>query len=337
MQSKMSNIFLAITLTLVTFMFSGCGGSKPSPTTAKKVTPKWITSVLPADTATKMYGMGIGKNREIAINTALSDMVSKLGTSIESSYHTDEKVTNSYSTLDARYIIKAEVSKIKVNNYTVIKSHRINYREFAVMIETDKKKFAEGLKADLAMKKKSIDQRYQALKSRDILTRYNNKKELSKEAETLKPMILMISQLDSSFNRDKNLQFVEDKQKAFLAEQKNLQFFVSSDKKSMPFADKIKNYLAQNSFTVSSSASNAVVIKLHTKENISKGNISIAVLTLNVGVYDKKDRIGGKTIILKERYNSSLSSVYKNAAIHFEQDIKSQGINKLIGINLNID
>ena len=335
MQSKKVNAYLVLLLTIFAITFSGCGGSKPAP--AKKApTPKWITSVLPSDTATTMYGMGIGKNREIAINTALSDMVAKLGTSIESSYHTDQKVTNSYSTLEARYIIKSEVSKIKVNNYKVIKSYKMSYREFAVMIETDKKKFAEGLKADLKIRKKSIEQKYQALKSRDILTRYNGKKALSKEADTLKPMILMISQLDKTFDRDKNLQFVADKQKEFLSEQKNLQFFVKSDKKSTPFANKIKNYLAQNGFVVTSSSSHAVVIKLHTKENITRGNISIAVLTLNVGVYDKRDRIGGKTIILKERYNSSLASVYKNAAVHFEQDIKSQGINNLIGINLDI-
>jgi len=328
--------FLTLLLVVLAISFSGCGGSKPSPSKTKKVTPKWINSVLPSDTATKMYGMGIGKNREIAINTALSDMVAKLGTSIESIYHTDEKVTNSYSSLEARYIIKAEVSKIKVNNYKVIKSHKMNYREYAVMIETDKKKFSEGLKADLEMKEKSIEQKYDAVKSRDILTRYNAKKLLSKESDSLTPMIFMIAQLDSSFDKAKNLAFVLAKKKAFLSEEKRLQFYVSSDTKSKSFADKIKNYLAQNDFKVVNSSTNSVHIKLSTKDNISKGNISIAVLRLNIGVYDKSSRIGGKNIILKERYNNSLESVYKNASVHFEQDIKSQGINKLVGINLDI-
>ena len=335
MRSKILNSFLTFFIILFAVNFSGCGGSKPAP--AKKApTPKWITSVLPSDTATKMYGMGIEKNREMAINAALSDMVAKLGTSIESSYHTDQKVTNSYSTLEARYIIKAEVSKIKVNNYKVIKSHKMSYREFAVMIETDKKRFSEGLKADLAMKKKSISQEYKALNSRDILSKYNGKKAIALDAEKLTPMVLMISQLDSSFDKDKNLQFISDKQEAFLAQEKSLKFYVSGDKKSHSFVNKIKNYLAQNGFSVVNSASNAVSIKLNTTENLPKGNSSIAVLTLNVGVYDKSNRIGGKTIILKERYNSSLASVYKNAAVHFEQDIKTQGINTLIGINLDI-
>lgn len=335
MQSKMLNPFLTLFITLFAIIFSGCGSAKPTP--AKKApTPKWITSVLPSDTATKMYGMGIEKNREMAINAALSDMVAKLGTSIESSYHTDQKVTNSYSTLEARYIIKAEVSKIKVNNYKVIKSYKMSYREFAVMIETDKKKFSDGLKADLALKKKSISQEYKALVSRDILTQYNGKKMLSLEAQKLTPMILMISQLDTSFDKDSNLKFISNQQEAFLAQQKKLKFYVSSDKKSHSFANKIKNYLAQHGFVVVNSSSNAVNIKLSTTENITKGNIKIAVLTLNVGVYDKNERIGGKTIILKERYNSSLASVYKNAAVHLEQDIKTEGINSLIGINLDI-
>jgi hypothetical protein len=335
MQSKTANSFLILLATIFAITFSGCGGSKPAP--AKVPTPKWITSVLPSDTTTTMYGMGIEKNREMAINAALSDMIAKLGTNIESIYHTDQKVTNSYSSLEARYIIKAEVSKIKVNNYKVIKSHRINYREFAVMIQTDKKKFVDGLKADLKVKKKSIEQRYTALSSRDILTKYNGKKTIALEADKLTPMILMISQLDATFDKYANTKFVADKEKEFLAQEKSLKFYVASDEKSTAFGDKIKNYLAQNGFKVVNHSSSAVKIELKTTQNITNGNIRIAVLTLNVGVYDKSDRIGGKTIILKERYNSSLPSVYKNAAIHLEQDIKAQGINELIGINLDIN
>ena len=57
---------------------------------------------------------------------------------------------------------------------------------------------------------------------------------------------------------------------------------------------------------------------------------------MNVSVFDNSQRIGGKSVIIKERYNGSDANVYKNASIHLEQDIKSQGINEVIGINLNI-
>jgi hypothetical protein len=83
---------------------------------------------------------------------------------------------------------------------------------------------------------------------------------------------------------------------------------------------------------------NAVLVKIKTKDNINRdGPISIAVLTIDIGVFDKSQHIGGKSFIIKERYNGSEASVYKNASIHLEQDIKNAGINEVIGVNLNID
>jgi hypothetical protein len=101
---------------------------------------------------------------------------------------------------------------------------------------------------------------------------------------------------------------------------------------------KIKDFLAKLGFNLSNKKQGSVFIYLRTTDNIVRNNsINIAVLTLDIDVTNNSKEIGGKTIILKERYNDSKNSVYKNAAIHFEQDIKSQGINETIGINLNLD
>jgi hypothetical protein len=133
------------------------------------------------------------------------------------------------------------------------------------------------------------------------------------------------------------LDFIQTKQEEFLKEKKSLKFFVSGDAKSSKFIKSIKNYLAQNGFNVVNSK-DAIEIKAKTNDNINRNSsIKIAVITLDIGVYDKNQRIGGKSIILKERYNGSVESLYKNASIHLEQDIKSQGINDVIGINLSMD
>lgn len=321
-------------------IFTGCGGSSSAAIPAAKPipAPAWISAPLPSDNDKFMYGMSVESDRESAIKAALSDMIAKLGTTIESSYESNEEVQGAFVNSNIKNQIKSGVSKVKINNYKVIKSHKVSYREFAVMIETDKQKLVKGLKENLEAQKKAISQNYDSLKGRDALTRYKTKKELSGSASRLLSEVLIISELDESFNKKENLDYITKKQKEFLAEAKRLQFFVDGNEKSAKFADSIKNYLSQNGYNVTNTNKNAVQIKVKTTDNINHSNsMKIAVLTIDVSVFDKQQRIGGKSVVVKERYNGSITSVYKNASIHLEQDIKSQGINEVIGINLIID
>jgi hypothetical protein len=334
MQSKIVALFNLQLLVFIVLFIAGCSGSSVAPASKPKVIPAWINSPLPNDNDDYMYGMAIDVDRQSAIKSALNDMVSKLGTTIESTYESNQEVQGAYSKLTVNAKIKADVSKIKINNYKVIKSYKISYREFAVMIETDKKKFVNGLKEFLKQEQKSIFQEYKALSGRDSLTRYNKKKNLAKRAKSLLSTILIISELDKNFDKKSNLDFILKLQKEFLNESKSLKFYVVGNKASLKFVDKIKNYLARHGFSVVNSRNNSIKIEINTSHNISKRAIPIAVLNLNVSVYEKNVRIGGKNIIIKERYNGSLESVYKNASIDLEEDIKDKGINEVIGINL---
>jgi len=187
------------------------------------------------------------------------------------------------------------------------------------------------------MKKHTISQKYNAIKNSDILTRYNTKKELSLKSKQLLSEILIISQLDISFDKKREIAFIDKKNKDFLSESRKLKFYVTGNRNSTKFVSILKNYLAQNNFNISSNSKNSVIVKINTKDNISNTRATkIAVMNMNISVYDKKQRIGGKTIILKERYNGSKESSYKNASIHLDQDIKSQGIDKVIGIHLDL-
>ena len=335
LNSHIKILIALITVALVSLL-TGCGSATPVPAKQPTPIPAWVNSILPNDTNEKIYGMSTGKNRESAINAALADMIARLGTTIESSYKSNQKVHNSLSSLDVEYDIKADVSKIKVNNYKVIKYHKLSYKEYAVMIETDKQKFIRGLRDDLEIKEKEINKRYEALKHENILTKYNVKKELALSASKLMSIVLILAELDATFEKKGHEDFIMRKQKEFVSQSSKLQFYVEGNGRSTLFIDKIKNYLAASGFKVSNSKNNSVLVKLHTTDNVSNNKLKIAVLTLKISVHENSNRIGGKSVIIKERYNNSIGSVYKNASVHFEQDIKNQGINKLIGINLNI-
>jgi len=196
-----------ISALFIGLILTGCGGTAPKPV-KKELTPTWVTSILPNDTDVQMFGMAIGKNRETAIKAALVDMISKLDTTIESTFQSIQKEESSYYSESSINSIKSSISKIKINNYKVIKSFRISYNEFAVLIETDKQKFITGLKDSLLVQKQSIKEKYNALKDSDSISRYNVKKELAKLSGELLPMILILSELDNSFDKKSNIRFI---------------------------------------------------------------------------------------------------------------------------------
>lgn len=336
MQDKFPSVLKYNLLVIFALLFTACGST---PTPVKKATPPpaWVNAILPNDTSTKMYGLGVGKNREDAIKVALNDMVSRLNITLKSSFRSKEKVTNYSQSSVVTSDIEASVADIKISNYKVIKSYKVSYKEFAVMIETDKQKFVAGLKANLKDDEESISQRLESVLSRDILTRYNMKKLLAKEAKKLNPTVSMIAILDKQFDMQNNRNFILRVEKEYLNESNNLKFFVQSDSQSIAFADKIKNFLAQQHFQISSRKQGAVLLSIKSKKNFNKSSVDIVVFTIDVSVYDAKTRIGGKNIIIKERYNGSMISAYKSAAIHFEQDIKTEGINNVLGIDLDIE
>lgn len=329
----LSRYMVVMLLASLGFFFSGCGGSdviKPKP----KPIPSWVYAPAPQETQNYIYGIGIESDRDSAIKSALSNMIAKLGVSIEQTFESYQVVDGSYSKLTTTNQIKSEVSKIKINNYKIINSYKVGYREFAVMVETDKKKLSTGLKTTLEEKIMSIEQRYDALMGRDAITRYRVKKELYDESQEMLMMIMMVAQLDRKFSKKKYLDFVTLKRSQFLQEQKSLKFFVRGDAKSLKFVDVIRDALAKNDFRLSSSSRDAVEVVLSSSDYLSNtSSMKIIVINLNISIFDKREQLGAKVVILKERY-STYESSYKNASIHLRQDIDASGIASMIGVKL---
>ncbi len=169
--------------------------------------------------------------------------------------------------------------------------------------------------------------------------RYNVKKTLLKESkEEMFPNVLVAGELESfkRFNKKYYLDFISKIQKEFIKEQKSLNFYIYGDKKSVDFVNIIKNSLAKQKLNVvNKKRKNSIIVRLKTIDNIgNKICRGIAVLKLNIKVLDNSQQIGGKSFVLKERCNGLKSSAYKNASIHFKQDINSQGIGDILGIEV---
>ncbi len=312
---------------------SGCGTAKPQPT-LKTPPPKWITQI-PQDTSTKIYGIATESNRDLAIKSALSDLIAKLGVSIESTFSSVVKVSKHTTASNTKNAISSSVSEIKINNYQVVKSYKLSYREFVVLVVSDKQELFRGIQENLKKSKSDINIELKNLKNLNAVSRYNKAKELSKKADSMLSKTLIAYELNRSFTKEQYLKFIDDVNAVYNKEKNSLNFYIKADKNSKHFKEVVANYLSQNNYrVVSSKKRNSVVLEINSSDNANFKR-SVISIYLKVSLRDGKTKVGGKSFTLKQRYDSSRSKIYNRASIDLKKDINSLGINELLGINLD--
>ncbi len=332
---NIKTFLLALGIILLT---AGCGGSKPAPAPVvkKKPLPSWYLNP-PKDDARYMYGVGSAEDRDAAIKAALVDMVSKLGVSIESSMEsTQETLNNYYANSVSKSTIKAQVSKIRISNYEVVAAQRISYREFAVLIKSDKHALFAGLKKEVDGKLEQMKERLKLAKSMDRLSRYNLKKKLAQEAKELTANVYILAQLRPDFNDKPYLQEIQRIQEAFEKEKAQLAFGVfAKNKEASIFAEKITNYLTSKGLSVKRSP-NSLKITVESSMNVVYSTFTIAVVKVKIKVFDGKNIVGSTDRVIKLRYNAQKESLLRRAAAELEKDLRNEGLQKVLGLKLDL-
>jgi hypothetical protein len=323
------------------FSLAGCGKPPPPPSAlaAPKVYPSWYINPQSND-AEHMYATGNGENKDEAVRNALNNMISELGITIESSYESNTEVKVSYSesiNKEIKNTIKANVSKIRISNYEIVSAEKMSYKETVVMVRSDKLKFSQSLKKELDIAFDTIAQEEKALQSKDNLQKYNTYTELVKKAQALTSMIMVLSTVDGSFDQSTYIKTIAKLQKSLLRAKAKLAFYVKGDKNSKYFETKIKNFISEKGLNLASkNSSDTINIVVNTDVETSNvtNTFKVATFMVDIKAYANKNRIGGKTLVLKERYSDSMNTSYKNAAIHLEQDMKEQSMEDVIGLNI---
>ena len=333
----MKKLLLLVPVLLVII---GCG-KPPAPKDAvfvQKDMPSWYTN--PAqNSATYLYGIGSGSNQEEATNAALSNMISKLGTTIESTFESNTEITTTFTESINKKVkqnIKSSIAKINISNYEVVDTEKMSYDNTLVFIKTDKKKFAQHLNDEIDMKISKIKTKKSMLSRKNALERYNTLFDLNIESTSLISNIMVLSEVDKSLNKKSYLNFISKTNSDFEDARKNLKFFVYGDKKSKQFVTKLKNYLSSKSLKLTNKkSSKSINISLKTSSRVTKSmGMKIAIFSINTKVYANKEDIGGKVIIKKERMSGDFATAYKNASVHFEQDLQDLSTEEAIGIKI---
>ena len=276
----------------------------------------------------------MGKNRDASIKLALTDMISKLGIKIESTYESNEQLKHNYATKTIKNQVKSSIAAIKINNYNVVESERISYNQFAVLLKTDKLKLASSLKETLDRKRTELLTSLSAVQESNILTKYNTTEKVAQDAKVLLSDVLIIKEIDPTYSGVSALDFIENVNTTFIMIKKELNFKVSGDKESSEFVTVFENHLTKSGYTLSQQA-NANTVKIQVSTSINRTNsssIKIVIFDIKVKAINASEQIGGKTLIIKLRKSGNMTTLYKNAAIQFSNELKGQDINALLQI-----
>jgi len=200
-------------------LLSACGTSKRVVVKQKEL-PSWYTQP-PLSTEQVLYAIGEGKEKQEAITNALSLLLSTLNVSISSKYSakTVVKEGTHQNSSDATYTneTESEVKKISITNYELLKSEKLGFKHFAVLVKVDKEKLFNGLKRELEQKFQLIESEEKNLQSKNALAQLQFYKKSLTSLQTLPNTLAVMSTVKPSFNtasflnRYKNLQRKHDK------------------------------------------------------------------------------------------------------------------------------
>ena len=327
---------IVITFLCVVFM-AGCSSKPQLVLQPEKPLPEWYLNP-PANAVDTLTGVGGGATLQQATDSALSNLVSRLGVSIESKFESvTESTSYSYSNKSVD-TIKSEVSKIRISNYEVVFSEQIKYNQFVVMVKSKRSQFIKDLTQQVNVKLANEKQVIKNASTDNALKRYHVIKKAAEASKQLESSIIVLSSMDTSFNNNyyqKELQSLQtDSEQA----RRKILFVIQTDEKSKKAATPIKNALSQQGFRVGQSplADGVLVVKLqtHSQRNSAMGFQMVEVL-VNVSVVDHQGRLVGANSLNLTGHATRGFDLAESAAIEsFAEVIKEQGIAQVLGIAL---
>ncbi len=330
----MKNIFFLVAL--LTFFLNGCGSTKEIDLSSKKAFPAWYTTP-PVSNSAVLYALGEGKDKQEAIANALNYMASTLSVSISSTYRAKTRVVEGATTSQKGEYdsdISSDVKKIRISNYEVIQAESLGFRKYAVLIRSDKQKLFHSLHQELDQSISLANAKEKNLNNGG-LEKYLFYKEQKKELENLPNTIIVMKELNSSFNSSPYLQRIKEIDQKFKYYQSNISFSVSSNIKNLHTP--IEKALSKRTFRINN-ASSKMHYKITVNASITKANaygFTLARSELNIITKNYKGVIIASNVLhLVGQSSQGYDVAIQDLVRQLNDKIKKDGIDKVLNLNI---
>lgn len=328
--------YFIIVISLVLIGLSGCGSEKRVVVKEKSL-PNWYTNP-PKSTNEDLYALGEGSDKKEAISEALSYMASTLSVSISSKYNAKTTLKEgSINSSDAVYKseIQSDVKEIRISNYEVLESKNLGFKRYAVLVKSNKERLFKSLKQELNQKFDVIESEVKLYSQLDALKQVAYYKKTLKSLDFLDNRLIVMSDLESSFDSKSYLQRREELQRNYMHLVKKISFSIQTDKESRELKGVIAKALSAKHFKINNKQSDLhyrVMIKAKVNPAESYGFI-LARATITIVTKNSKDVIvGSNTLNIVGQSSQGLRIAKQNIAIKLNRIIKKDGVSKVLAL-----
>jgi len=321
-------------------IFSACGS--PQPVVKKEITslPEWYLNP-PANSEQYLYGTGEGNDMDEARKKALETMVSQLGVSIASSYESTLKVHKKYAeyfTKETSFELTSEVAKIHISNHEVVQGERLNYKQFIVLVRSDRSRFSQALKKEVEHQLNTIEMEHEAIEQSSVLSRHAFYGKSLQSLNALFSTVLVLDALAPTYDDQIYFKTVEQLNTQYQALKERMTFSLQGNADSKAFQDEIAVVLGSDNKRITKQRydKDHIRIMVRSQTNYARAHgFDIARTSLVIEIKDNQDKmIGGNRLNLVGHATQGKAVALDNAAKKLKDLVHEQGLQTVLGIGL---
>ncbi len=330
----------SLALVVVYSLFlTGCQQSKPIAQSVAQPTetiPAWFISP-PKDNEVTLFGLGEGKTKADAIQSALSNLAGKLGTEI----HANEKLIKTQYTSAYRYneeinqhTIESTIHKITLNQYQIVELKHVGYQQFLAMVSSNKLLLSNSLQQTLDQQIREYETAKMALPNSTGFSRFQF---FTKQQQSLAEFNNNLSAL-LTLKKLGNIQpyqhYLHDVHSNFAKSQQQTVFYINHPPSAKHIQKAINNKLLQAGLKTTQNAAEATnVIEITTSLKQTKAyEFMILRELVELKTTEANHSSGGNQFSLKGQ-GLNLQQAQQQLAINFKNQLQHTNLETALGIN----
>ena len=323
---------------LTTFiLMTGCQQTKQE---VKKVEPipEWF--IAPSqDNTESLYGVGDGKTKAEAIESALSNLAGKLGTEIQAS----STLVKTQYTLAYRYdeevnqqSIESTIHKITLNQYKVVELVQRGYQQFLVLVSSNKLLLSNSLQQTLDQQIAEYGVAKKGLSNRTGFSHFQFYAEQQQGLETFKNNLSALLTL-------KNVKYLKkyqgyqrypaDVMANLTQSQQQTVFYIDYQPEAQYVQKALSDKLLQAGFRITDStqeATNVIEVVTRLKENKAY-EFTILREMVELKTTEASQSVGGNQFSLKGQ-GLNLLQAKQQLAINFKKQLQPYDLATVLGL-----
>jgi len=328
-----------VLLFIFLLFFSACGSQKRVVVAEVKEYPLWYLKA-PMNDANTLYSVGDGQTKEDAIANALTMMVSTLSVSISSEFNSKSVIKEgSNSSNQATYVneVQSKVKQIRITNYELLNSQSMGYKQFIVLVKSDKKQLFDGLNKEIEQKFSMIQKQERSYKNLDAIKQLSFYKSAKESLKDVPNNLMVMSVLDKSFDDEIYLQKLQAIDEKYTQTLENISFSIESNNQASNLKSPLAKAISAKKYKIKNSGGKDHFV-IYVKSNIQKSHsygFTLARSAIDITVKNSKGVvIGSNKLDIVGQSTQGYEVAKQNVAFKLDAIIKKESIEKVIGLKI---